>query len=179
MGTGTFCDLDGVLANWDDGAARILGLEPDPTIGITDRPGVHKGDLWKRIDRAGASFWANLPPYPWAERFVAELMRFDDFTILSSPSNDASSAQGKVLWMQKFFKKKNFRDYILTNKKYQCAGPGAILIDDKEKHVDAFTAAGGIGILFPQPWNRNRGINNPVEYVLDIVQSLYPNRKVA
>jgi hypothetical protein len=49
--------------------------------------------------------------------------------------------------------------------KASVAGPGKILIDDKNENIDEWEAAGGIGILYPRPWNRLAGNPLPLEYL--------------
>lgn len=45
--------------------------------------------------------------------------------------------------------------------------PNQILIDDRDKNVDHFIAAGGNAILFPQVWNSNHAVQDRMKFVAD------------
>lgn len=175
-----FVDMDGVLFDWEGAALKLFGLKPNTYkkgVPIAEQMGISKSKLWKQIDRTGRKFWASLDPYPWAEAMIAELSRIDEVFILSSPSLDPSSCAGKLEALQKFFGKKNYRDYLFSNCKYLLAQDGRTLIDDKEKHVDRFTRAGGYGILFPRPWNKAADKSDTAfETIMETVKMLYPGR---
>lgn len=182
-----FVDMDGVLFDWEGAALKLFGFEPESySIGksieeqgkpIAVQMGISGNKLWREIDKVGRSFWANLEPYPWAETMIAELARIDEVFILSSPSMDPSSCAGKLDALHKFFGNKRYRDYLFSNRKHLLAQGGRTLIDDKEKHVDGFTKAGGNGILFPRPWNRGANKSERAyETVMETVRMLYPKR---
>lgn len=163
-----FCDMDGVLFDWDGSAERLLGKS------VRD---VSKNQVWKRIDQEGFKFWADLKPYPWAQDLVNLLKRLDNFCVLSSPSHDPRSVSGKLRSLQKFFGSRNFRDFVFTPQKHLLSRPGNVLIDDREKHIDAFNNVRdpGIGILFPREWNRNRKYAaDPMAYVIERLKDIYP-----
>jgi len=72
-------------------------------------------------------------------------------------------------------------ELVLTRDKSLLARPRAVLVDDSDANVDAFRAAGGAGIVFPQPWNRAvadiYGVPcGPAECVLHRAQQLLSNR---
>lgn len=160
------CDIDGVLGDWDGAAERLLGKPPQ------DLP---KSQVWKAIEQEGFKFWADMEPLPWARNFIILLRQLDYVLVCSSPSLDPKSAAGKIKWMQKFFNDKSFKDFALTPVKHTYARPGVILIDDKEKHIDAFNQEGGTGILFPTRFNRNkRYSDDPAAYVVENLKSFYP-----
>lgn len=175
-----YLDLDGVLTDWESGVLKLFETPLDgykSTYGenIHDYLGVTKGELWKRINRAGEGFWSNLQPLSWARELHEELSRMDEVVILTSPSAHGSSAAGKVKWMKDFFGH-GFEDYIITPRKELLAKPENVLIDDREKKVDAFTREGGIGILFPRPYNRSSAkAADPMWETIDTLQQIYPH----
>lgn len=90
------------------------------------------------------------------------------YTLLTSPSLSSDSVSGKVHWIYKHFPPKSgirFRRFLIGKQKNLLAAPNRILLDDAENNVESFRTAGGIGILFPQVWNRNYRIANPLTYV--------------
>lgn len=166
-------DIDGVLADFVGGAAKLIGYDPAvvtmwdyyPLIGKTE------SEFWAAIDAAGDDFWASLDPYHWIEDLHSMCKQYGDTILLTANSKHHSSAAGKVLWMQKHFGG-NFRDYLMGPKKEFCATPNTILIDDSDANCGKFRSHGGYAILFPQPWNENRGIADKISYVSDTLKLL-------
>jgi len=157
-------DIDGVLADFNGGVARLFGLTPEELLSrikpgewsLEGPLGVTTKEFWKKIGEAGEDFWDNLEPYPWALDLYEVALRFGDVCLLSSPSQDPSSWAGRVRWIQKHFGKKGyFENFLLGNPKGFCASPNSILIDDKNANVRDFVDAHGHAILFPQIWNDN------------------------
>jgi 5'(3')-deoxyribonucleotidase len=161
-------DMDGVLVDFVGGAATLIGYDPSvvntwdyyPLIGKTEN------EFWRAIDAAGSDFWATLPIYPWALDLYRECKAIAPTIFLTSPSQCPSSMHGKLRWMQDNFGRQ-FRDYLVGPKKEFCATPDTILIDDSDANCKKFQAAGGRPILFPRPWNENRGIAEPYSFVLE------------
>ena len=176
-----YLDLDGPMVNWNKGAYGLWGKTVPNKLheqyvpgGAADLLGVKKGDIWARITVRGAKWWSELEPQPWARALYEELCKLDEVVILTSPSHIPSAAAGKTTWIKKFFGG-NFRNYIMTSRKELLAKPGDILIDDHDKNIEKFTQAGGIGILFPFPWNKEfKDSNDGVAKVLEKIAQVYP-----
>ena len=66
---------------------------------------------------------------------------------------NAGSYEGKQLWIEKNIAAMEKRTIITNAAKSTFAAPDALLIDDRDKNVDEFRAAGGHAILIPRPWN--------------------------
>ena len=168
--TSIFLDVDEVLADWIGPALRLLGyvpsevyarwdtLTPRPwdVFDVVPRPPSCDG-VTDLIDAAGASFWADLPTYPWALELYNTCQLFGPTTLLTSPSKHASSHAGKFDWMQRVFGR-GFRNYFMGSVKYRVAHPGALLIDDSPKNCESFRAHGGHAILFP-------GVGNDLHHI--------------
>lgn len=160
-------DIDGVLVDFVGGAAKVLGYDPKvvtcwdyyPLIGTTE------DEFWRAIDAAGSDFWATLPEYPWCDQLVKSCDEVAPTILLTTPSKCPSSTHGKLRWMHGKFGS-GFRDYLMGPKKEYCATPETVLIDDSDANCKKFREHGGRAILFPRPWNENRGISgNPMTYV--------------
>lgn len=147
-----FLDADGVMINFVSAAANLVGVDVRDTINrthlktekLTKLVGSNK--MWSAIDRAGVDFWANLKPLPWAGELIAWAQSKGVVSICTKNSNDATSAMGKMLCIQKHFPR---LDYILTNQKAHCAGPNKFLVDDTYKQVMGWRNAGGNSYLWP------------------------------
>ena len=121
-------------------------------------------------------YWVNLEDYDYAKNMWNRLSQLAPTYVCSTPTYDPNSGRGKMIWMQKFFDK-GFRDYILTPRKYMCAAPNHILIDDHEDNIKQFNEAGGIGILFPQFTNhRHKEARVGYQVVIDEVIDLIKNK---
>ncbi len=169
-----FLDMDGVLTDFVSAALRLHGrleaLEDWPE-GERDIPRILKlsrTQYWKLIDEQGADFWASLKPFEWFSQLVGLVREFAPITILTAPSISPSSLEGKVRWLYEHFPRENgrvFNSYLIGSQKDLVARSKRVLIDDADINVEAFRAAGGEAILFPQLWNSNFAIQDRLEYV--------------
>ena len=158
-------DIDGVLADFVGGAGKVVGYDP-AVVTIWDYyhlVGKTEDEFWAIVDAAGAEFWADLPSYPWRQKVYDYCSSLGDTILLTTNSKHHKSAEGKVLWMQKYFGE-NFRNYLMGPKKEFCAHENTVLIDDSDANCEKFRKHGGNAILFPRPWNENRGIADPIQY---------------
>jgi hypothetical protein len=160
---GVLCDFLGGLVDLFPREAHVAGIRKIGSIlggwprGVYDASqvlGVSLEELWGRIADQGMEWWENLPLLPGAVELWDGLHAIPGAKVylLSSPARDPGSYAGKRAWAQKHIA----RDYpglILTNDKTPLAAKGRILIDDFDRNVGNFTSAGGVGILYPQPWN--------------------------
>lgn len=170
-------DMDGVVADFVTAALALHG-QPDALAawppGEWDMAkvlGISTSAFWKPIDQMGADYWAGLEPYPWAAELIALIQESAPYAILSSPGLGAEAPTGKIHWLRKHVKP-NFANYLFGHQKWLCARPDQVLIDDRDKNIDQFVAAGGHGILFPQVWNSNHAITDRLQYVRDELQRL-------
>lgn len=171
-----YLDMDGPYTNWTAGVAKLFGRNPKfrPGQDAAQALGVKKGDIWNRIQSAGSKWWANLEPQPWAREFYQELARIDEVVFCTSPGHLPAAASGKMAFMKEHFGF-NFKDFVITSRKDLLAKPGHVLIDDYDKNTTAFTQAGGIGVLFPRPWNSAAAeSDDAVEVVLETLSQIYP-----
>jgi 5'(3')-deoxyribonucleotidase len=142
-----YVDLDGVLTDFNKKLSEVMGkpfkneFSNDPSI-------------WKAITKAGAEFWSTMEWLPGGRDLWEELKKYDP-TILSAPSNHPSSVEGKKEWL-----KDNIPGvpFILEQKKEKYANEDSILIDDREKNIKRWEAAGGIGILHKNPEKTLEGL---------------------
>lgn len=56
-------------------------------------------------------------------------------------------------WLRKYF---NFNVFVSVVNKEKADLDADVLIDDNIENIFAFSARKGVGILFSQPWNRER-----------------------
>lgn len=133
-----YVDMDSVITDFDKQLADLLGRKLDRNWDFGSDP-----KIWKKITEAGVSFWADMPYMPDGEKLWNALKRYKPI-ILSAPTRDYSSVQGKKKWMSKNIPN---APYIIERHKDKYAEPNAVLIDDRIKNIRKWEDAGGIGIL--------------------------------
>jgi hypothetical protein len=133
-----YCDMDGVLADFESGYEELTGIDL--------RGEFQKGeDFWDPISKAGVGFWAGLKWMPDGQKLWDYLKPFNP-VLLSAPSREQSSRIGKHVWVKhKIPGTKLILRY--ASQKQELATPESILIDDRQVNIDQWEAAGGIGIL--------------------------------
>lgn len=154
-----FLDLDGVLVNFVGGACRHHRVATPYTrpesLGEWDCVkllGMDDGQFWRGL---GFDFWRLLDWMPDGRDILAVVENtfgMDNVCLLTSPSDNHGSVEGKRAWV-KFHTPSYFRRLIVGSAKEFMAGPDRILIDDSPVNVGKFTASGGTALLVPRPWN--------------------------
>lgn len=152
-------DMDGVIANFIQAAIDATGVPL--THGQWSTWNAHwahmeDNEFWERIARR-PSFWRDVKPYPWAKQLVEMCRAVAPVVFCSTPVTDPKCASQKIEWLRlNGFMAQDGNDYIFTHNKGLCGHSSRLLIDDGTHNIDAFTAAGGKAILFPQPWNTDQ-----------------------
>lgn len=106
-------------------------------------------DFWKPIHEAGEGFWAEMIVHSWCmELLHATRVICKEVKICSSPGRRRvpSVFTGKIRWLNR---QAIYDEFLPIKSKHLLAAPGRLLIDDSEKNVEQFRAAGGMAILFP------------------------------
>lgn len=153
-----FIDLDDTLVDFMGQVYRLIhnkdpeGTEEDWKAfeSYINREG---GDalMWKKLEQRGASWWANLPKLPWADDVWGLCNAIcPNVAILTSPSRSSAAAAGKMQWAEKNYGTDNL---IITKKKYMCAFPGSVLIDDWDKFALPWQEHGGVSVLMRREWS--------------------------
>jgi 5'(3')-deoxyribonucleotidase len=169
-------DVDGVLVDWATRCFEVCGVTKEEgysrwapgSFEIMEALGMTEEKMWENIQAKGSDFWEFLDDYHWAKKLYDHCKTIAPTYFLTSPSHDTASHVGKINWMKRFTGDSKFRNYLLGPAKHVCARKNNLLIDDYDKNVKAFKAAGGSTILFPQYWNENNAIReDPLPYVFE------------
>jgi hypothetical protein len=133
-----YCDMDGVLVDFDKGYFKLTGHKLD---------GEHRSDdnFWDPINEAGYDFWINLG---WIKPDGKRLWKYIEKykpELLSAPSRQNDSRVAKHDWVKRELPDTHL---ILRSAKHKkdFAGPNCILIDDRLDNIQGWRDAGGIGI---------------------------------
>lgn len=168
-----YLDLDGVCCDFNKAALAIFGREDlilhkdysiSKLMGLTDK------EFWEEITKKKENFWRDLEEYPWFDEMYKELKKIGDVYFCSAPTLDPNCVKGKLMWLQDRLGF-NFKNYIFIGDKFLLARKDNFLIDDFEDQCKKFGDHGGKIVLFPQEWNKNRDINNRLEFVLSSIQN--------
>jgi len=146
MGLGSF-DLDQYPITGRDvcEAYRVItGIDMPPSL------------WWEHFKR---EWWASIPVTDECYELIdlsGNLVGNDNVALLTSPTKCGQCLAGKLDWVQDKLPSWLHRQYIITPRKWFCATPETLLIDDCQINTHCFESAGGKAILYPQPWNLNR-----------------------
>ncbi len=133
-----YSDMDGVLADFENGYKKLTGVDLKGEF-------VKGDDFWDPIKVAGVGFWAGLKWMSDGQKLWNYIKPYKP-DLLSAPSREDSSRIGKHVWVkQKLPGTKLILRY--AKQKQELATPESILIDDRQINIDQWEAAGGIGIL--------------------------------
>lgn len=134
-----FCDLDGVIIDFNQGYKDLTNITLDKS--------EHRNDskFWEPIEKAGYDFWGNLK---WMSdgHILWNFISPYNPTILSAPSRQVESRIGKHDWVNRELPG---TPLILRSAKHKkdFAAPDAILIDDRPENIEGWIQEGGKGIL--------------------------------
>lgn len=152
-----FCDLDGVLVDFDRGFADLP--ENSEKLSPAEYEEANgKNSIWPLIDKYGDDYWSDLY---WKNdgRELWDYLEEYKPAILSSPSRNPSSIRGKAKWVKlnlrinedpvtKLSEYEGSNRVIIMQQKHLFAkSANDILIDDTQSKIDKWTEAGGTGIL--------------------------------
>lgn len=142
-----FLDCDGVLADFDSYAEKLLGLHPREY----ERQKHNDKKLWD-ILYAHNDYFYKLPKMPDADELVrgVEAMGFEPIILTGVPSKEGSdwAIDQKTRWATKHFPHLSIICCKSKDKfMHMIPGKRNVLIDDWNKHMAAWKGAGGYFIL--------------------------------
>ena len=137
-----YCDLDEVLVDFLRAADAAVG---------GNFAKADKETRWNIINQT-KGFWANLSWKPNAKRLHDFIIKYDAHVLSAFTGRDPTSKVGKMKWVKKNteFKRANIHLVLRSQKKSYAKTKEEkpnVLIDDYDKNIKEWEAAGGIGIL--------------------------------
>jgi hypothetical protein len=146
-----YCDLDDVLVDF------LKGVQEKVNPDIATREGwqkVKKED-WKKIVDMSPNFWAELDWMQDGKQLWNYIKSYDPIILTARPKTDPQARKGKLMWVKKHLGNKAYKSTIVTLGllKQEHAGKNRILIDDYDRNIKQWRAAGGIGILHKNAMN--------------------------
>lgn len=128
-----YCDLDGVLADFDQGYLAAFGELPR---GNAD---------WDRVLKF-PNFYAGLPMIPDALELWSFILPHNPIILSGVPDEIPSAAQDKRSWVDRYLGTRVPAIFCASRDKSFFCAPGDILIDDRPRYRDLWEARGGIWI---------------------------------
>jgi hypothetical protein len=131
-----FLDLDGVLADFDAGARKVLGMSPKAF-----EAKYSKREFWRRLARA-KDFYATLPLMPDAMELFDAVKHLEPTILTGLPLGNWAAPQ-KVRWVAEHFPGTKIITTMARDKRDH-AKEGDVLVDDQLKHRHLWEEVGGI-----------------------------------
>lgn len=150
-----FCDLDGVLADFDTGVFQITGKYPDEL--------KYTSQLWSAINRSNC-FYDTLPWLPSGQKLWSQLLVFSKPIILTGTYTKKAEIQ-KRLWCEKELGADINVICCKTKDKPLYCAPGSILIDDRTVIQEEWEKKGGIFLHFT-------GTEDNIQFILEFLQKV-------
>lgn len=141
-----YCDMDGVLTDFDKQAKSIE----------SNIFNLSQKEMWKLIADNGIDFWTNMPWTNDGKKLWNYIKQFNAKILTAAPGLSkidpvrTNSIKGKKMWVEKNIGKQYLNNLIITTSKEKSnyADEDSILIDDREKLIKPWKTKGGIGILY-------------------------------
>jgi hypothetical protein len=131
-----FCDMDGVLADFDTGYEQQLGRRPSKAKDNVD---------WAKV-KMTPNFYLNLPPMIDMPVLWKHIRDHKPVILTGIPSDVPEAFENKRAWVSRWLGTEVSMIGCRSAEKSQYARPGDILVDDWEKYRDKWIEAGGIWI---------------------------------
>lgn len=134
-----YCDMDGVLTDFNDAYYKLTGIKIKGNKNSSP-------SFWEKIDKGGLKFWVEMPWKKDGKKLWNYIKEYKP-TILSSPSKKNESRVGKIEWVERELGKEYKIILRSSSHKKDLADSKSILIDDREDNIEGWIEKGGIGIL--------------------------------
>lgn len=159
-----FLDLDGVLADFDQGVRRLLGMSLDEFQASNGRAA-----FWKSL-AAAPNFYGTLPEMPDA-RLLFDAVEHLKPSILTGLPIGKWAASQKIEWAASHFPGVPIIT-CMARDKHRHMSRGDVLVDDRLEHRRAYEAA---GVLFIHHKSATDSLRQ-LEEVFPSVTSHWPGR---
>ncbi|MCP4899884.1 MAG: hypothetical protein GY906_23195 [bacterium] len=131
-----FLDMDGVLADFDEGYEQAFGVRPDKGIDNVD---------WELVRRT-ENFYRDLPAMPDMQRLWDFCRAYDPIVLTGVPWGVPEAADNKRAWVAKNLGENVEIRCVASREKVKHCKPGDVLVDDWEKYKHLWVDAGGVWI---------------------------------
>ena len=137
-----FLDCDGVLADFDAGAEKLLGVPPAQ---FQSRHG--NREFWRRLAKA-PDFYARLPLMPDARELWDAVAHLHPVILTGTPIGNWAAPQ-KMRWAAEHFPQARMITTMARAKREHMEAPGDVLVDDTLTWRHLWEEAGGVFVHHP------------------------------
>jgi len=134
-----FCDLDGVLANFEQGVINRFKKPPDQI-----KPAI----MWGVINKSN-TFFDTLPWMPRGRDLWEGIKKYDPIILTGIP-NGATASEQKRRWCARELGPDIHVITCATKEKPRFCINGSLLIDDRTDNLNAWNSKGGKFILYDE-----------------------------
>lgn len=167
------CDVDGVLANFAEGASRLHG-RPNPFLKAENFGNYSIEDIWgmsveEFTKDMGYDYWINLPKMPDGDLIACLLIKnfgAENICILTKPTDTYGTLEGKRDWLNTHYPQL-MGNWLIGPSKSFCSHSNSLLIDDSTWNCKAFQEEGGRAFLVPAAWNFKYSLADSPAWSLD------------
>ncbi len=142
--TRIYCDMDGVLCDFMVQAKKAIGKT------FTQE---NSAEHWKVISKT-PKFWSDMPWMPGGKQLWNYIKQYNPHILSAYTIEDSNCIPGKKTWLRRNTNVSSSNVNLVRRKDKQRFAmksgetkQPAILIDDFQRNVDQFKAAGGMGIM--------------------------------
>lgn len=133
-----YCDLDGVLADFNNKIYELTGKYP---------PELSRTKLWTTVENT-PDYWASLQKMPDADVLLDYLKNIPYQILTGLPEQGYQKAEiEKREWVNRYISPEMKMICCLGKEKTRYCQKGDVLIDDYAPNIERWNEAGGIGIL--------------------------------
>ena len=140
-----YCDMDGVLCDFDKQFEKYFKMTPEEY-----KEKVGKKEFYKAISEKGEEYWNTMDWMPEGKKLWDKIKNHSPI-IVTSPGTFSGAKEGKLIWIEKNlkpapkavkFEQAGEKQNVLQGKSEEEIKK-SVLIDDYDKNIDAWKAAGG------------------------------------
>lgn len=135
-----FCDLDGVLADFEQGVKNRFKKLPDE---------LNASLMWGVINKS-TTFFETLPWMPKGKQLWESIKKYDPIILTGVPPNSKTAAEQKRRWCAKELGPDIHVITCLTKDKSKYCKPDSVLIDDRTDNLNNWNYAGGKFFLYDE-----------------------------
>ena len=133
-----YCDLDGVLADFDGYYQRAFGADPRGGSGVVD---------WDALRLLG-DFYADVPLLPDGRLLWNQMASWEPIVLTALPYSIPEVADYKRNWVRRHLGEDIKVICCKSRTKHLYARPGDVLVDDRDVDREAWVAAGGVFVPY-------------------------------
>lgn len=137
-----FCDLDGVLADFEQGVKKKFNKSSDQ---------LNSKMMWSTINKS-STFFETLPWMPKGKELWARIAKYYPVILTGVPRGNSSAIRQKINWCKRELGNGIIVVTCATKDKPEYCLPRSILIDDRTVNLKAWQDKGGKFILYDEEY---------------------------